>query len=339
MCRMIIIWLSVASLLGIIFVVVPQLIYPVRIEFSFDYNGRHYDPSFLTVMRIRICGFEECAWFAWNHGRDKVSLPLPDGSLLVLRPDWPWSSFNFRSGVKYSPPVGWAWLNNRLAPTQIVSGGSASRLSPDRLTPLPFPRFAVSATMERASWLSLQAAIAADRRPDDVDRILGSSDFGGPWNVEGQFFAGIEVQPLQGDGLSNLRQASGWIDLEGGCRILVRSPGDAKLNPNGIVSDYLKRRVLLRHDDLWSADGAPAPSEVTVRYSAGSLRLQPTGRVPDLVRPILQKLQRLEFNGKECRGIKLPNDSYGAYIDLDGIGMIVVGPSLSWMVLGEPPKF
>jgi hypothetical protein len=134
------------------------------------------------------------------------------------------------------------------------------------------------------------------------------------------------------------RPAVGSI-WRGGCRILVRSPDDAKLNLNGIVSDYLKRRVLLRHDDLWSADGAPTPSEVTVRYSAGSLRLQPTGSVPDLVRPILQKLQRLEFNGKECRGIKLPNDSYGAYIDLDGIGMIVVGPSLSWMVLGEPPKF
>src|SRR5205809_978626 len=115
-----------ALALGLLFVGLSVwLIYPVRTTATFDYHGRHFEISHLTLMTIHLCDFKRCFPyfpFEWRPVRANTSLSLPDGSILILAPRWPapWEA-NLRIAPYQSTPV-WYWLNDGADPMAVVAG-------------------------------------------------------------------------------------------------------------------------------------------------------------------------------------------------------------------------
>jgi hypothetical protein len=310
----------------------PEFVYPVRVTFKFDYDGHHYDLNYLTLMRIGLCHHEE-SFSCWEPGRDRLVVPLADGSQVILRPEWPFAGQKFQSGKEYASQGRWMWLNKPKEPTQIVYADGAAKLSPDRSDRPPFTWIVVNATIERISELSLIQALSADGQPDGSVDVLNSQLFGVRRADTGYLFGGIEVIPLQGEGLVHIKKLAEWVDLPDGCRIHARRVVH-ELPPNTeLVSEPSQRRMLLRHDGLWSDDGAPRVGEVFVVYPAG--RPQPSGGVPFYVRSVLQEVKSLEFEGRKCTGIRLPADSFGAFVDWGDGRIVSFGPSLGFVVLRD----
>jgi hypothetical protein len=310
--------------------------YPVQITVAFDYNGRHYDRTFLTVMRQGYLDGEIYGYGRrrWDPVRDKISIPLPDGSLLVVRPEWPTHMAQLPSGYIYRNPARWAWLNNTSSPTQIVAGDGSLRLSSDRFEPPPFAWFSVSAAVERVSMIVLANARAADQHPDDADRILGSFRLGrgnaftgSPDFPAATVFLGVWSRWETDANATRLRSAPGWINLAG-CRVLIRTHGNPGPTLDGDMSNWNKGRFLIRDGDAWIADRGPHPTEAEVIYpgvvsSAG----------PILGASILQSIHDLGFDGGRCLGIDIPVESTGAYFDFGDAGILSVAQSTSWMII------
>ena len=72
-------------------------LYPVRVSFHFNYDGKPVETSYLTVIREKLNN-PELSLLRYTHGRDRVSFKLPDGSLVLLRPEWPYEWQDFEKG-------------------------------------------------------------------------------------------------------------------------------------------------------------------------------------------------------------------------------------------------
>lgn len=304
----------------------PELIYPIRVTFNFDYKGMPHQVSYTTLMRKGLCDLKMCI-FRWNPGRDKFATLLPDGSLLILKPLWPLPWEEFESGRIYPLGAKWLWVNRRVAPTQIVTGDGALQLASDH--PL-FTWMSANVTIERLNELHSFYAITSDNEPDDSARLLYSSTFGGSFTSTGRLFAGVEAAPLQGAGLANVRSLAEWISLANGCRVLPWRAG-SKLYPE-VGRELVTNRVLLHDDDLWSYDGGPRPGEAYAMYPSGNAE---ASDMPQLYRSALHEVHELEFDDKKCTGIELPLDCYEAYVDLGDGRIVGLFPSPGFVVLRD----
>jgi hypothetical protein len=319
--------------------------YPLEVSFSFDYGGRHYEKSFLTVLTMHLCNPLQCV-VNWYPGRRGLSVPLPDKSLLIIQPEWPvwpfiWS--RVQSGSALAIGARWLWMNDSQNPRVMVAADSASRLRPDRAGGAPFAWVDVRATLRRQEMSALVDAARADYDTDPVaDRVVSSSIFGGKWPMPGRLFAGIDIAPLMPKGtpgeaaLADLKRSDGWVSLTGGCRIKSTAPGTMPgMRPLPI--NFRKNRGLLEKGDTWIDAAGPHADEARIMFSAGAPKVGPKQSffVPSIVSPVMEALRNIETGGKTCAGIHLPAGTVGAYLDLGSGPLMALSPLLGWAVVKD----
>src|SRR5262245_13031024 len=362
--RRTVLWLLLAVVAPPMGVLSADLIYPAKATLSFYYQGRHYEASFVTLMTARLCEFTFCRYVP---GRKTTSVPLADGSLLIVMPEWPypWEDGFLRRGGTYSSRARWMWLNHALSPTEIVSGHGKSRLSTERSGQAPFPWLLVEAKVERIGsqvisellcylrpayfgfcetppmLSALIEAVVADRRSDKADRIVANDWYfrRDPRVPTGQLFAGIELAPMRPEGLMGIKESSDWVSLDGGCRMLFRTLRRGLTADKGVTrGEITQTRVLRRQGDLWTTDAGPHPGEAAVMYPVGALAsidLRPAGTTLSFTRRILEELHNIDRDGKICKIADWPSDSFGAYFDFGDDKIMGLFPSLTWVVVRE----
>jgi hypothetical protein len=247
------------------------VIYPVKVSFSFDYKGQHVETSYLTAVRAGLGNFIEVSLIRWMHERDKASVILPDGSLIILRPEWPYEWREFTSGEKNVSRGRWLWLDSPETPRQIVYGDGATHRSSRRLSPPQFTWLEITATIERVSERFLPQALWSDRSRDVADK-LQVSPMGGLLNYSGTLFADVGVIPIidsaGGTKIEELKSAPDWLGGSGDCRVKPIRQTDIR-SLDGLVARN-REQGLLFTDGIWSANGGPYPGEPVVMYSTNT---------------------------------------------------------------------
>ena len=328
--------IKLISLLSVLMIAVAvalsQVIYPIRVTFEYTYNGRRFETSYLTLMRMSL-RVSKVSIVSWGPSRDKMSTLLPDGSVLMLKADWPFEWQYLQNGQAYHSRARWMWLNSSEYPAEIVYADGASRLSPQDATTTPFVWTDATSSIERLGETYLLQAAVEDRTADDAIALLASSDLGPrPWEI-GRLYAGIEAAPLQNERLDEFRKLDGWISLSGGCRLFVQKIGPKGPAADGLVRRFDLNRILVRHADVWSDDGGPHANEAAIMYPAGKPQLDAEGNIQSHVRPVLQQLHAVEYQNKRCSGIELPSDSNAAYLEFADGSILGIYPSLKYAVL------
>jgi hypothetical protein len=327
-------------IVGIIFLVVCLLesfvIYPVRVSFTFDYGEKHFETSYLTTV-IMDLNNPLLSTIRWAHGRPHKSLALPDGSLVILAPKWPFEWQGFPSGTKYVSRGRWFWLDSAEAPQQIIYGDSATQRSPRRLGAAPFTWIDVSATIERVSEIFLSEALRNDSRPDAADRLAYSSLYGGSLKPSGILFEEFAITPMFGpdspaaEQVERLKGVSGWIAASEDCRIkpvFRRDPSAVQLTVHS------ERIGLLREAATWTGDGGPRPGEPAVMYSTGKLV---EGTISALFPgpPALKMVHSVRLDGQICSGIELPTDAVAEIIQFPNGKLILLSSSPEMVILKD----
>ncbi len=235
---------------------------------------------------------------SWNPARDKFSAWLSDGSVLVLKPEWPFQWQNFQTGVVYHSRARWLWMNSPGYPAEMVYADGASRQLPRSVASPSFVWTDATATIQRLGVASYYQAAVEDRTTDDVIALLASSDLGPRSWGTGRLYAGIEASPLSGAGLDAIEKLGDWVRLDGGCRLSIRKLGSHLPADNGLVRQFTDSRILVRQGGFWSVDDGPRPSKMTIQYPTGNPEPNAHENIQAYVRLILQQLHTIHSKGR-----------------------------------------
>lgn len=317
----------------------PSFTYPVRVTFHFIYRGRPFETSYLTIVRKGL-GNPEISWVRYAHSRDRTSFKLPDGSLVLLRPEWPWESQGFDLGKKYMLAARWFWQDSVHQPKQIVYGDSATKHLAPRSVPAPFTWLDVTATIERLDQTYLSEALQADTVHDDDDKIEFSSMLGGAWNFQGTLFTSLVIVPLGGVDLTEIKQlkgSPGWIAASNHCRFRPMQPADAgKLLR---LTNWTDRIGMLRDETGWSPDGGPHPGEPSVLYSTERKVTAQTNSNGFSALPsrsfAIDMVQAVKWSGTVCSGIEPPDGSQNLLLQFGDGTLALIVPSDILAVLSD----
>jgi len=310
--------------------------YPVRVTFRFNYGGTKAEVSYLTTVTEGLGNVLEIGWIRYTHYRDRTSFKLPDGSLAILRAEWPAESQGFDLGKRYTSVARWFWQDNANQPVQIIYGDSATTPPASRSAPALFTWLDVTATIERLDDAYLIEASRADKIPDNDDKIEFSSQLGGRADFHGMLFSGLVIEPLVPDGQSKIEQlksSPGWIAASENCRFKPIRPAET-----GALFDlvhYGDRVGLLRDGMSWSAEGGPLPGEPAVMYSTGrKVEATPNGFSVAAFRDTTM-VHSVKWGSKVCNGIDEPSGSTGLIIQFGDGTMALVAPSDFVAVLSD----
>lgn len=322
----------------------PSWIYPICVTFTFDYGGKRFETSYLTTVRKELGeGFAYGNLFQYVHRRDRTSFQLPDGSLLILAPEWPpFVSQGFDPGKKYISRGRWFWLDDAGAPQQIIYGDGATRPRDPGAGIPRFPWIAVTATTERMSDRDLPQALQADKRPDMADKLGYANMLGGKSDFHGILFTGVELVPLARElpsGQPKLEQFAsdpGWLPAAASCRYRP-----LKREEVGIVeylygpTSYRSGFGLLRIGGAWTTDGAPHPGGPLITYSTGK-EVQAQGFDVLPYRSLAVAMVRaVEWDGMICSGIEPASEAEALAVQFADGRIALIRPSDKITVLAK----
>lgn len=271
----------------------------VKVSFAFTYQGHTYKASYLTTMAQQTGsggGGSWGAWQRWSPARKRWAVALPDQSLLILGPDWN-SPGDGLPRAAVASPAQWAWLNNSMAPTQIVAGGVLALRPAGETRPIDVPWFEPTATVEPADDRFLADAAAADQVSDGAGIIEFSNTFIGGTTFDGPLFGGVKLAPVEASDLPSRAIVSDWVPAHG-CQVaaVVGAPASLLLRPAA--------RELILDGLVWRADAGPAPHEPMVMNATGqdvaSTDGFDAGRYDNFV---LRIVHAISFAGRTCSGI------------------------------------
>ncbi len=314
--------------------------YAIRVAFSFDYKGRHFQESYLTVSREQY-GNPKVSRYTWLRGRERISMLLPDGSVVVLSPEWPTRWIEFEEGRIYRSRARWIWLQSREAPKQVIYGDGATRRSSDRSGPAPFVWLEVEANVQRVADGLLEQAQSSDESKIGYDNVLYLNAFGGNRTAGGKIYEGLVIQPLHPkEHMSEkskafLSDGAGWVSLSGGCRMKPLFPGSLDLTD--FDQDWKERRGLLADGSIWTGQGGPTPGEPDIMYPAGKAVAPTPGGSHDRItdqRLILNTIRSIRHDAFSCGGIDTPQNASGFIIEFEDRAMLVF-PSGTYSIIGD----
>lgn len=317
--------------------------YPVRVSFHFIYDGKPVETSYLTAVRKTnewdpVRGFHH----GYTHGRDRKSFPLPDGSLIVLRPAWLRSELDksyLEMGKSYTSQAAWMWQDRPHQPAQLVSWDGYTTRMDFRSALAPFLWLKITATIEPLDQTHLSEALRADTVHDDLAKIEYSSFFGGSSNTHGTLFLGLLIFPLaaaEPTEIEQLKSAAGWMKASGDCRFKPIRPQDAQG-----LTNWPDRVGLLRDGSSWSGEGGPLPEEPDVIYSTGKQVGPPAGppggsfSAPPFWSLAIGMVHAVKWEGTACSGIEPPDGSENLLIQFSNGKLALIVPSYSLAVLGD----
>jgi hypothetical protein len=310
----------------------------VRVSFNFNYHETAIETSYLTTVKEGLGNFLEISLIQYTHGRDRISMNLPDGSLVLLRPEWPFEGKNFERGKKSISTARWLWQDRVDQPSEIIYGAGASRHVAIRAVSAQFTWLDVTATIERLDRSYLPEALRADSLHDDDDKIEFSNFFGGSSNFHGTLFTGLNMLPLSvtdGTEVEHLTDAPGWIAASDNCRFRAVEPGDFRA-----LSAFVRnsdRVGLLRAGTRWRGDAGPHPGEPLVMYSTEA---KVDGRESSFsVVPFrhlaLNMLRELTWDGMACGGIEPPGSGQSLLVQFVDGRLALIEPSDNIAVVGK----
>ncbi len=301
----------------------PNL-HAVKVSFAFRYNGRAYATSYLTTMKDQTgfgAGGSWTPWERWSPARQRAAVSLPDGSLLILFPDW-----NVRGDglprAAYGTPVQWAWLDSVKAPKEIVSGGDFTRRSPDETRQVDFPWFDPTATVEPVSDSLLPAAAHADQSPDEAG-VIAFSNIGGiaGKDFDGALYSGVKLAPVEANELSPRAKVSDWAPASG-CEVaaVVGAPATLLFRPTA--------RELMSDGSVWRADAGPAPHEPMVMYPTGQdVAITDGFDVSRYDNLVLRMVRSVSMAGRTCSGIVPAPNARAELIRYPDGKLVLLAPS------------
>lgn len=300
---------------------VPINVYPARIKFSFEYEGHNYTKSYLTVVTKRVMD-PIGGSYRWDHGRDKISVALPNGELAILITEWPYQlGGSLQEKTGRSSLARWVLIDDAKNPRQIVYGDRASKLPLSQLKAVKFPWLQVTEVIERVGLQFLPEAMRADKLRDDADMLVFSNKTGGGSpSYSGILFAGLDIAPIHGSGvdgdakIEQIKKSPGWINVSEDCRF---KPSPPRVSLEGL-SIYSERRALLLSGETWSADGAPLPGEPAVMYSTHEQVANESGHGFSLTpyfEPTMRMVHSVEWKGMICRGLNPPSGTFGGIFE------------------------
>jgi hypothetical protein len=286
--------------------------YPIRVNFSFDYDGSHIETSRYTVVKESSNNFVlsiEVGKYRWDPGRRTWSLALPSGALLVISPEWPSASQDFAPNKSYDSIGRWFWIDNPEAPREIVYGDGATRpwSGTDEFTSLASIR--VEATIERASKALLSEALKSDNARNAADKLEYSNQYGGNQNFLGTLFTAVRIGAVadastaEGAKIEQINNAPGWVRTPGNCRFKPIALADLR----NYRDKYSDRVTLLSRNGIWNGDVGPHPGEPSIMYSTGTQvdsRQRAFSSVVDYRTAALQMIHAVEWQGEICSGIE-----------------------------------
>ncbi len=300
----------------------------VKVSFAFTYKAHAYATSYLTTMTEQTgmgSGGNYGAWERWWPARKRTAMTLPDGSLLILIPDWnaPGDGLPHAS---YSTPLQWAWLDSVKSPKEIVFGGETTRRSPDETRQVDFPWFDPTATIEPVDDNLLPAAALADHSRDDADVIAFSNLLDGK-DFDGPLFADLKFVPIAASDLSPRTQVFEWVPAVG-CQVaaVVGAPATLSFRPVA--------RELISDGSTWRPDTGPAPHEPKVMYATGRAVASKdgfdVGRYDNLILPMVHSVSTA---GRICKGITATPNARAELIRYPDGKLALLAPSREIAVL------
>ncbi len=327
-----------APLLYVLYISYDFIPYPIKVSFHFNYDQQPIETSYITTVRKELGNYIGGSLFRYARGRDRVSLKLSDGALVILRPEWPIWGQNYETGRRYETVARWFWQDDVRKPEQVVYGDGAKKNLETGGAPAPFVWLDVSATVERLDRTYLFEAWRADAIHDDDDKIEFSNLLGGIPNFHGTLFTSLVITPLATDEqvrMEKLDHSSGWISASGTCRYKPLQQSDLGLLVG--LSSYADRIRLLRDGPGWRADVGSRLLEPMVMYST-KLHVDALDDGFSVARyrgPALKMVHEIKWDGRNCGGIEVPGDAASVVLQFDNGKFGRVDPSDSIAVLGD----
>jgi hypothetical protein len=283
--------------------------------------------------------FLEISLFRYSHGRDKFSLKLPDGSEVLLSPEWPPEWQGFDTGRTYKSAARWLWKDSSKQPTEIVFGLASMMHGQPRTAPAPFTWLDITATIARVDEARLPEAVRSDGTPDKDDNVQYSNWLGGNLNYRGTLFTSFVISPVATSDqtrLKKLESSSGWIAASENCQFKSVSGEDDDLLAG--LTSYKDRVGLLRVGTSWVADGGPRPGEPIILYSTGR---QVQGRdnafsVAPFESMAIDMVHAVKLDGADCAGINVPANSQSLMIQFGNGRLALIEPSNSIAIVSSP---
>jgi hypothetical protein len=305
--------------------VIPREQYPVRVSIAFDYKGRHFEKEHLTVVEKRIVyGFPFTAVraYSWEPVRRKIAVLLPDGSLVVLGPEWSRWAEGFGPGDKYPTKMDWFWFDNAQSPKQAVYGTGWARISPFRDEPARFTRIEPNASIERVSDAYLSNARLQDSARDESAKLENADGpFLGYFPIDGELYSGFDIAPIRNTSSKPLIGTPGWINTATGCHAKAILAGQRVPVPVGV---FEQKTGLLLRDGIWSSAGGSRVLEPIVMYPTGRQVHSSLFGFGDRSSSLLQLIHTVEWKGQICAGITSPPTTIALAVEFpDGkLGLI-----------------